>query len=150
MTKWKRMRKLRERKRAEVEALNPKAEPEAKPADQINLGDPRKIKKPEPTRTFNPNPILAQIPRYVYLIAFFALLAGIFFPLITPGITVDHVILGTATLFLGLVGGILLFKGATADNIRVALIIIGLALIAVSLALIFVLRELTSVEMLMS
>ena len=150
MTKWKRLRKLRERKRAEVEALNPKAEPEAKPADQINLGDPREIKKPEPTRTLNPNPILVQIPRYVYLIAFFALLSGIFFPLITPGVSVFHVIMGIAALFLGLVGGILLFKGATANNMRVALIIIGLALITASLALIFVLREQSSLEMLMS
>ena len=150
MTKWKRLRKLKERKRTEVEALDPKAELDVKPVEQINLGDPRKIKKPESTSSFNPNPILAQIPRYVYLIAFFSLLSGIFFPLITPGISIFHVILGIAVLFLGLVGGILLFKGATADNIRIGLIITGLTLIAISLALIFVLREQTSVDLLIS
>ena len=141
MTKWKRMRKLRERKRAEVEALNPKAEPEAKPADQINLGDPRKIKKPEPTRTFNSNPILAQIPRYVYLAVIFSLLSGVFFPLITPGVPFDSVIQGTLALFLGLVGGILLFKTVTSDNRRGIFIAAGFSLITISLVLIFWIQE---------
>ena len=157
MTKWKRLKKLRERKRAEAEALNPKTEPETKliepetkPIERTNLGDPRKMKKPEPPRTFNSNPILAQIPRYVYLIAFFTLLAGIFFPLITPGITIFHVILGVATLFLGLAGGILLFKAATSDSIRVGLIAIGLALISISLVLIYQLQATSSVDQLMA
>ena len=65
------------------------------------------------------------------------LLTGVFFPLITPGIPYDHVIQGTATLFLGLAGGILLFKATTSDNRRGVLIAIGFALIAISLALVF-------------
>ena len=109
---------------------------------ETSLGDPRKIKKSEqPTRTFNPKPILAQIPRYAYLLTIFALLAGIFFPLITPGVPFDHAIQGIATLSLGLVGGILLFKAATSDNRRGIFIAVGFALIAISLVLIYHIQD---------
>ena len=149
MTKWKRLRRLRERQRAESEVIKPEAEvmaeitePEPKLAERTSLGDPRKIKKSEqPTRTFNPKPILAQIPRYAYLLAIFALLAGIFFPLITPGIPFDHAIQGIVTLSLGLVGGILLFKAATSDKRRGIFIAVGFALIAISLVLIYHIQE---------
>jgi len=149
MTKWKRLRRLRERQRAESEAIKPEAEvtaeitePEPKLAERTSLGDPRKIKKSEqPTRTFNPKPILAQIPRYAYLLAIFALLAGIFFPLITPGVPFEHAIQGIVTLSLGLVGGILLFKAATSDNRRGIFIAVGFALIAISLVLIYHIQD---------
>jgi len=148
MTKWKRLRRLRERKRAEADAIKPKAEvtaeltePEIKLTERTSLGDPRKIKKSEPKPDSKPITILAQIPRYAYLLAIFALLAGVFFPLITPGVPYDYVIQGTATLFLGLVGGILLFKATTSDNRRGILIAIGFALIAICLALIYHLQE---------
>jgi len=148
MTKWKRLRKLREKKRFDAEVLKPKAEvtteltePEIKLTERINLGDPKKIKKSEPKPDSKLNPILAQIPRYVYLLAIFALLAGVFFPLITPGVPFDYVIQGTAILFLGLVGGILLFKSITSDNSRGILIVIGFALITICLALIYHIQE---------
>jgi len=149
MTKWKRLRRLRERQRAESEAIKPEAEvtaeitePEPKLAERTSLGDPRKIKKSEqPTRTFNPKSILAQIPRYAYLLAIFALLAGIFFPLITPGVPFEHAIQGIVTLSLGLVGGILLFKAATSDNRRGIFIAVGFALIAISLVLIYHIQD---------
>ena len=148
MTKWKRLRKLKEKKRFEAEVLRPKAEvtaeltePEIKLTERTSLDDPRKIKKSEPKPDSKPTTILAQIPRYAYLLAIFALLAGVFFPLITPGVPYDYVIQGTATLFLGLAGGILLFKAITSDNRRGILIVIGLVLIAISLALIYHLQE---------
>jgi len=148
MTKWKRLRRLRERKRAEADAIKPKAEvtaeltePEIKLTERTSLGDPRKIKKSEPKPDSKPTTILAQIPRYAYLLAIFALLAGVFFPLITPGISYDYVIQGVAILFLGLAGGILLFKATTSDNRRGILIAIGFALIAISLALIYHIQE---------
>ena len=149
MTKRKRLRRLRERQRAESEAIKPEAEvtaeitePEPKLAERTSSGDPRKIKKSEqPARTFNPKPILAQIPRYAYLLTIFALLAGIFFPLITPGVPFDHTIQGIVTLSLGLVGGILLFKAATSDNRRGIFIAVGFALITISLVLIYLLEE---------
>jgi len=75
------------------------------------------------------------------LLAIFALLAGVFFPLITPGVSFDLVIQGIATLFLGLVGAILLFKAATSDKRRGIFIAVGFALIAISLVLIYQIQE---------
>jgi len=151
MTKWKRLRKLREKKRFDAEVLRPKAEvtaeltePEIKLTERTSLGDPPKIKKSEPKPDSKLITILAQIPRYAYLLAIFALLAGVFFPLITPGVPYDYVIQGTAALFLGLVGGILLFKAITSDNRRGILIVIGFALIAICLALIYHIQEMFS------
>ena len=146
MTKWTRMRKRKEKKRAE-EALgrSEAEEKEAKLAEPGNISEniqhPQEIEKIEDTKTFSPNTILAQIPRYAYLLAFFALLAGIFVPLIAYQISFDTVIQGVVTLFLGLIGAILLFKAATSDERRGLFIAIGFALIAISLALIFVLQE---------
>ena len=142
MTKWKRLRKLREKKRFEAEPLRHKAEGEevkqTKPEKiSKNIQQSQKFEKLESTKISN----LAQIPRYAYLLAIFALLSGVFFPLITPGIPFDYVIQGTAILFLGLAGGILLFKATTSDNRRGILIVIGFALIAISLTLIYHIQE---------
>jgi hypothetical protein len=146
MTKWKRLRKLKEKKRFEAEALRPKAEREE--ANQTepekisaNIQQSQKIEKLENTKTSNAATILAQIPRYAYLLAIFALLSGVFFPLITPGVPLDYIIQGTAILFLGLAGGILLFKATTSDNRRGILIGIGFALIAICLVLIYHIQE---------
>jgi len=146
MTKWNRLRKLREKKRFEAEVLRPKAE-----GEEVKQTEPEKISKNiqqsqeienlENTKTSKPTTILAQIPRYAYLLAIFALLSGVFFPLITPEVPFDHVIQGTATLFLGLVGSILLFKAITSDNSRGILIAIGFVLIAICLALIYHIQE---------
>ena len=123
MTKWARLRRRKERTRAEEALRGSKAEEK-----EVKLIEPEKIseniqrsqeiEKPESTKTSKLNTILAQIPRYAYLIAIFALLTGVFFPLITPGVSFDLVIQGTATLFLGLVGAILLFKAAASDKRR--------------------------------
>ena len=146
MTKWARMRKRKERKRAEEELRRSEAEgTEVKLAEPENISEniqyPQEIEKIEDTKTFSPNSILSQIPRYAYLLAFFALLAAIFFPLTTYQISFDVVIQGIATLFLGLAGAILLFKAATSDKRRGIFIAIGFALITISLALIFMLQE---------
>ena len=146
MTKWKRLRKLREKKRFDAEALRPKAEGEEVKQTEPekiskNIQQSQEIEKLDNTKNSKPMTILAQIPRYAYLLAIFALLSGVFFPLITPGMSYDYVIQGTATLFLGLIGGILLFKATTSDNRRGILIAIGFALIAICLALIYHLQE---------
>ena len=146
MTKWARMRKRKERKRAEEELRRSEAEGiEVKLAEpekiSENIRHPQEIEKIEDTKTSGLNTILSQVPRYAYLLAFFALLAGVFYPLITQYISFDEVIQGTATLFLGLVGAILLFKGVTSDKRRKIFIAIGFALISISLALIFILQE---------
>ena len=146
MTKWKRLKKLREKKRSEVEVQRPKAE-----VEEVKQTEPKKISKNfqqsqeieklDNTKNSKLTTTLAQIPQYVYLLAIFALLAGVFFPLITPGVPYDYVIQGTATLFLGLAGGILLFKATTSDNRRGILIAIGFTLITICLVLIFHIQE---------
>jgi len=146
MTKWKRLRKLREKKRFEAEVLRPKAEVEEVKQTEPekiseNIQQSQEIEKLDNTKNSKPTTILAQIPRYAYLLAIFALLSGVFFPLITPGIPYDYVILGTATLFLGLVGAIVLFKATTSDNRRGILVAIGFVLIAISMALIYYLQK---------
>ena len=146
MTKWARLRRRKERMKAEEALRGSKAEEK-----EVKLIEPEKIseniqrsqeiEKPESTKTSKPNTILAQIPRYAYLIAIFALLTGVFFPLITPGVSFDLVIQGTATLFLGLVGAILLFKAAASDKRQGIFIGVGFALITISLALIFQIQQ---------
>ena len=138
MTKWKRLRKLREKKRFEAEPLRHKAEGEevkqTKPEKiSKNIQQSQKFEKLESTKTSK----LAQIPRYAYLLTIFVLLTGVFFPLITPEMPFDYVIQGTVVLFLGLAGGILLFKATTSDNRRGILIATGFALIAICLVLIY-------------
>ena len=142
MTKWKRLRKLREKKRFEAEPLGHKAEGEEVKQTEPekiskNIQQSQKFEKLESTKTSK----LAQIPQYAYLLTIFVLLTGVFFPLITPEMPFDYVIQGTVVLFLGLAGGILLFKATTSDNRRGILIAIGFALIAICLALIYHLQE---------
>jgi len=146
MTKWARMRRRKERMRAE-EALSGSKD-EEKEVKQTeperiseNIQHSQETEKLESTKTLKPSTILAQIPRYAYLLAIFALLAGVFFPLITPGVSFDLVIQGIATLFLGLVGAILLFKAATSDKRRGIFIAVGSALIIISLVLIYQIQE---------
>ena len=76
--------------------------------------------------------------KYVYLVAFFALLAGFFHPLIT-NTSFDGVVIGVLVLFVGLAGGILLYKAATSENKRIIFLGAGFTLMTISLYFIFVL-----------
>ena len=137
MTKWARMRRRKEKRRSEDKEgklTNPEKITE-------NIQHFQETEKADSTKTFTPRTIIAQIPRYSYLVAIFVLLAGAFFPLITPNVSFDIVIQGTATLFLGLIGAILLFKATTSDEKRGIFIVIGFALITVSLVLIYYIQE---------
>ena len=137
MTKWARMRRRKEKRRSEDK------EGKLTKPEKIteNIQHFQETEKTDSTKTFTPRTIIAQIPRYSYLVAIFVLLAGAFFPLITPNISFDIVIQGTATLFLGLIGAILLFKAMTSDEKRGIFIVMGFALITVSLALIYYIQE---------
>jgi len=146
MTKWARMRRRKERRRAESEARRANEpqieEPRVQPEEITeNIQPTRESKEQEPqTQTSNQHPILSQIPGYVYLVAFFALLAGIFFPLITDNPAeqnLDNFLKGFGILFLGLAGTILVFKATTSDKKRGVFLGIGFALVAISIALIF-------------
>jgi len=146
MTKWARMRRRKERMRAEEALTGSKdEEKEVKQTEperiSENIQHSQETEKLESTKTLKPSTILAQIPRYAYLLAIFALLSGVFFPLITPGVSFDLVIQGIATLFLGLVGAILLFKATTSDKRRGIFIAVGSALIIISLVLIYQIQE---------
>ena len=146
MTKWARMRRRKETMRAEEALTGSKdEEKEVKQTEperiSENIQHSQETEKLESTKTLKPSTILAQIPRYAYLLAIFALLSGVFFPLITPGVSFDLVIQGIATLFLGLVGAILLFKAATSDKRRGIFIAVGFALIIISLVLIYQIQE---------
>jgi hypothetical protein len=70
--------------------------------------------------------------KYIYLIAFFALLSGFFYPIIT-NTSFDSVISGVLVLFVGLIGGVLLYKSATSENKRMIFLGGGFGLIAISL-----------------
>ena len=143
MTKWARMRKRKERKRTEaLRSRNNGKETKLTQPENISerIQHSQEIEKPEYIKTSKSKTFLVQIPKYAYLFGFFVLLSGIFSPLITPNMSFDLVIGGTATLFLGLTGGILLFKAATLDNRQGIFIAVGLALIGISLVLIFQLQ----------
>ncbi len=74
--------------------------------------------------------------KYIYLIVFFALLAGFFHPLIT-NTSFDNVIIGVIILFVGLAGGILVYKATTLETKKEIFLAGGFALIAISLFYIF-------------
>ena len=148
MTKWARMRRRKERRRAEQESTDSVSEVnEIKPTEQKKIPDKikhsQKTQKLEIPQTSKPITILSQIPRYVYLVAIFALLSGVFFPLITTGgdIVSGFVIGGTVVLFVGLLGGILLFKATTSVKNRGIFLVIGFILITISLAFIYLIQD---------
>jgi hypothetical protein len=74
--------------------------------------------------------------KYIYLVAFFALLSGMFYPIITHG-SWDIVVTGTLILFVGLAGTVSLYKAATAENHKKAYLIIGLAITSLALFLVY-------------
>ena len=55
--------------------------------------------------------------KYIYLVAFFALLSGLFYPLIN-NTSYDGVIIGVLILFVGLAGGILLYRSTQFEKKR--------------------------------
>jgi len=186
MTKWARIRRRKERKKAEAEERQ-KAEELTRDESQIrdldtqqekvteNVQDSAKTflkrfsipkkstqqekvtknvqhtqekEKLEQTQIQTNRSILSHVPRYIYLLAFFALLSGIFYPLITQvpaQQNFDNVLKGSGILFLGLAGAILVYKGTT-DNIgktlaknkkRATFVSCGFAMLVASLVLIF-------------
>jgi len=71
--------------------------------------------------------------KYVYLLFFFALLAGFFNPIIS-GTAFDPVITGVLVLFVGLAGGVLVYKATTSEKRRGIYLGGGFGLIAISFA----------------
>ena len=74
--------------------------------------------------------------KYIYIIAAAALLSGIFTPF-TMGVEAETVIYGILILFIGVGGGVFIFKGVTSENTSAILVCVGLSFISISLILIF-------------
>ena len=74
--------------------------------------------------------------KYIYLVVFFALLAGFFHPIITDT-SFDNLITGTLVLFVGLAGGVLVYKATTSESKRGIFFGGGFGLIAISLYFVF-------------
>ncbi len=74
--------------------------------------------------------------KYVYLIVCFALLSGVFYPLVT-GEGWNETLKGIGILAVGLFGGILLYKSIMSEKRRGLLMCCGFGLIAVSLIIIY-------------
>ena len=78
--------------------------------------------------------------KYIYIIVAAALASGIFTPLVSDGINSEVVIVGILGLFIGVAGGVLIFKGINSQNTSPVLILIGLGLIIISLIVVLQLR----------
>jgi len=79
---------------------------------------------------------ILSVIKYIYLIFFFALLSGIFYPIITHTSS-DNVIEGILILFVGLAGAVSLYKAGTSDKHQKTYLITGFAVLAMALLLVF-------------
>ena len=136
MTKWKRMRRREERKRMQEEEQ--KQSTEQKPTLVEETPDDVQISQKNEnieTTTNTPKFVISGV-KYIYLIVCFALLSGIFYPLVT-GDGWEQSLKGIGILTVGLFGGILLYKSITSEKRRGVLMCCGFGLIAVSLIIIY-------------
>ena len=140
MTKWKRMRRRQERKRMQEEERKQSTEQEPTLVEETSedVQIPQKNENTE-TTTNTPKFVISGV-KYVYLIVCFALLSGIFYPLVV-GEGWEESLKGIGILAVGLFGGILLYKSTTSEKRRGVLMCCGFGLIAVSLIIIYELVE---------
>jgi len=136
MTKWKRMRRRQERKRMQEDERKQSTEQEPTLVEETpeNIQTSPKNESTEAV-TNTPKFVISGV-KYVYLIASFALLSGIFYPLVT-GEGWDQLLKGVGVLAVGLFGGILLYKSIASEKRRGVLMCCGFGLIAVSLIIIY-------------
>lgn len=73
--------------------------------------------------------------KYAYITGFFALLSGVFYPLIT-GTPIGPTIVGILVLFLGLIGAYTVYRAAVSAKYTAPLLATGMAIIAITLVLI--------------
>ena len=140
MTKWKRMRRRQERKRMQEEERKQSTEQEPTLVEETP-NDVQISQKNEnmETTTNTPKFVISGV-KYVYLIVCFALLSGIFYPLVV-GEGWEESLKGIGILSVGLFGGILLYKSITSEKRRGMLMCCGFGLIAASLIIIYELVE---------
>lgn len=75
--------------------------------------------------------------KYIYLIFFFSLLSGLFYPIIEKASSVNGVIIGVIVLFIGLAGALCLYKASTSEKKQKTYLIAGFVILAISLLLVF-------------
>ena len=140
MTKWKRMRRRQERKRMQEEDRKQPTEQEPTLVEETleNVQTSPKNESIEAV-TNTPKFVISGV-KYVYLIVCFALLSGIFYPLVV-GEGWELSLKGIGILAVGLFGGILLYKSIMSEKRRGLLMCCGFGLIAVSLIIIYELIE---------
>ena len=80
--------------------------------------------------------ILLSGSKYIYIIAFAALLSGVFTP-ITLGVELAEVFYGIFTIFLGLGGGVLILLGLKKPKHSTLIICAGIGLIFTSLIIMY-------------
>jgi len=136
MTKWKRMRRREERKRMQEEERKQSTEQEPTLVEETP-NDVQISQKNENTETTTNTPkfVISGV-KYVYILACFALLSGIFYPLVV-GEGWEQSLKGIGVLAVGLFGGMLLYKSITSEKRRGVLMCCGFGLIAVSLIIIY-------------
>lgn len=62
--------------------------------------------------------------KYIYLLVFFSLLSGLFYPIVT-GHYSDKVFTGVLILFIGLTGGLIMYKSSKVDESKKLKYILG-------------------------
>ena len=136
MTKWKRMRRRQQRKRMQEEEQKQPTVQEPTLVEETP-DDVQISQKNENTETTTNTPkfVISGV-KYIYLIVCFALLSGIFYPLVM-GEGWEQSLKGIGVLAVGLFGGILLYKSITSEKRRGVLMCCGFGLIAVSLIIIY-------------
>ena len=75
--------------------------------------------------------------KYIYLIVFFSLISGVFYPLVESGASSNSVVIGVLILFFGLSGAVLVYKAGTSDKRQKTYLIAGFVILAIALLLIF-------------
>ena len=136
MTKWKRMRRRQERKRMQEEERKQSTEQEPTLVEETHEDVQISQKNENMETTTNTPKFVISGVKYVYLIVCFALLSGIFYPLVV-GEGWEELLKGIGILAVGLFGGILLYKSVTSEKRRGVLMCCGFGLIAVSLIIIY-------------
>ena len=136
MTKWKRMKRRQERKRMQEEERKQSTEQEPTLVEETHEDVQISQKNENMETTTNTPKFVISGVKYVYLIVCFALLSGIFYPLVV-GEGWEESLKGIGILAVGLFGGILLYKSITTEKRRGVLMCCGFGLIAVSLIIIY-------------
>jgi len=82
------------------------------------------------------NSILTSI-KYVYLVFFFALLSGMFYPIIEQNTNANEVVAGVLILFVGLGGAWCLYKFSISEKRQKTFLIAGFVILTIALLLVF-------------